>query len=71
MKATKTAIVLLILIYAFLWFLEINGVTSLLTPLAIPLILAVLVAGGVALDRYLGVKPHKPKWNDPDDETEK
>jgi hypothetical protein len=70
-KATKTAIVLLVLIYAFLWFLEINGVTSLLTPLAIPLILAVMIAGGVALDRYLGVKPHKPKWNDKDDETEK
>ena len=51
MKATKTAIVLLVLIYAFLWFLEINGVTSLLTPLAIPLILGVMVAGGVALDR--------------------
>ena len=71
MKATKTAIVLLVLIYAFLWFLEINGVTSLLTPLAIPLILGVMVAGGVALDRYLGVKPHKPKWNDADDEMEK
>ena len=71
MKATKTAIVLLILIYAFLWFLEINGVSSLLAPLSIPLILAVMIAGGVALDRYLGVKPHKPKWNDEDDETEK
>ena len=71
MKATKTAIVLLVLIYAFLWVLEINGVTSLLTPLAIPLILGVMIAGGVALDRYLGVKPHKPKWNDADDEMEK
>ncbi len=71
MKATKTAIILLVLIYAFLWVLEINGVTSLLTPLAIPLILGVMIAGGVALDRYLGVKPHKPKWNDADDETEK
>ncbi len=71
MKATKTAIILLVLIYAFLWVLEINGVTSLLTPLAIPLILGVMIAGGVALDRYLGVKPHKPKWNDADDEMEK
>ena len=71
MKATKTAIILLVLIYEFLWVLEINGVTSLLTPLAIPLILGVMIAGGVALDRYLGVKPHKPKWNDADDETEK
>jgi len=70
-RATKTAILLLVLIYAFLWVLEINGVTSLLTPLAIPLILGVMIAGGVALDRYLGVKPHKPKWNDADDETEK
>jgi hypothetical protein len=70
-KATKTAIILLVLIYAFLWVLEINGVTSLLTPLAIPLILGVMIAGGVALDRYLGVKPHKPKWNDADDEMEK
>ena len=71
MRATKTAILLLVLIYAFLWVLEINGVTSLLTPLAIPLILGVMIAGGVALDRYLGVKPHKPKWNDADDEMEK
>ena len=71
MKATKTAIILLVLIYAFLWVLEINGVTSLLTPLAIPLILGVMIAGGVALDRYLGVKPHKPKWTDADDEMEK
>ena len=71
MRVTKTVLVLLTIIYAFLWFLEINGVTSLLTPMAIPPILAVLILGGLALDRFLGVKPHKPKWNDSDDETEK
>jgi len=59
-------IVLGVLFYAFLWVLAANGVTSLVAPLVIPVVLAVLVAGGVALNRFMGITPRRPHFDDGD-----
>lgn len=59
-----------VLLYGFLWVLAANGVSSLVAPLTIPVVLAVLVAGGVALNRFMGITPHRPRFQDRDDEPE-
>jgi hypothetical protein len=56
-----------LLFYALLWVLAINGVTSLIAPLVIPLVLAVLVWLGLQLNRYLGLTPHRPRFDDEED----
>jgi hypothetical protein len=73
-KFTRAMIVLGILLYLFLWVLALNGVQSLVAPLIIPLVLALLVAGGVALNRFMGITPSSPQFNNPhdhDDDDEK
>lgn len=70
MKFTRVMIVLGILFYVFLWVLALNGVSSLVAPLVIPVVLAALVAGGVALNRFMGFTPHRPRFQDRDDESE-
>jgi hypothetical protein len=64
----KMWIVALVL-YAFLWVLAANGVTSLIAPLTIPAVLAVLVYLGLALNKYLGITPKRPKFDDHHDDT--
>jgi len=64
MSVTRITIAVGLLVYVGLWILEFNGANGLLAPLLIPLVLAVMVAGGVALDRFIGITPHKPKWDD-------
>ena len=54
------------LFYVFLWALARNGATSLVAPLLIPVVLAVLVALGVALNRYLGLPPRRLHFDDRD-----
>jgi hypothetical protein len=71
MTVTKITLVIAAIFYVFLWVLAFNGVSSLVAPLAIPLILAVLVAGGVALNRFMGIAPRKQHFQDRDDETKK
>ena len=58
-------------LYLVLWALALNGASSFVAPLLIPLVLAVLVALGVALNRFLGVTPHRTHFGGSDDETEK
>jgi small-conductance mechanosensitive channel len=72
MRVTKITFIVLGLFYIFLWVLALNGASSLIDPLAVPPILAVLVAGGVALNRFMGIKPRKQHFVDPKekDETE-
>lgn len=70
MRFTRVIIVLGFLFYVFLWVLAANGVTSLVAPLIIPVVLAVLVAGGVALNRFMGIEPRKQHFQDRDDEKE-
>ena len=50
------------LVYVGLWILAVAREPSLIAPLAVPLVLAVLVAAGVALERLLGVPPRRPKF---------
>jgi hypothetical protein len=67
---TRLTIAVLALVYLALWVLEFAGAKSLLGPLLIPVVLAVLVAGGVALDRIIGIKPRKQKFVDKDDQEQ-
>lgn len=71
MTVTRITLVLAGIIYVFLWVLAFNGVSSLVAPLAIPLILAVLVAAGVALNRFMGIAPRKQHFEERDDESKK
>ncbi len=71
MIVTRIMVGVGILFYAFLWVLAFNGVSSLVAPLAIPFVLAVLVAGGVALNRFMGITPRSPRFEDRDDESTK
>ena len=70
MIMTKTMLVIAVLFYAFLWALYAGGATALLPVLLIPAILAVMVALGVALQRFIGIEPHRPRFKDGSDETE-
>jgi hypothetical protein len=64
--ATRLTIAFGIAVYVFLWVLALNGASSLVAPLLIPLVLAVLVAAGVALNRYMGIEPRKQHFKDRD-----
>ena len=68
MIVLRTTLVVAGLLYIFLWVLALNGATSLIAPLVVPLVLAVLVAGGVALNRFIGITPRKQHFNDREDE---
>jgi hypothetical protein len=71
MKWTYSTIAFGVLVYIFLWVLALNGANELVAPLLIPLVLLVLVAAGLGLDRYLGIVPRKQHFQDSDDETER
>jgi hypothetical protein len=70
MKVTKTVLVVGFLIYVFLWVLAAHGDNQLVAPLLIPAVLAILVALGVALNRFMGIEPRKQHFKDPHDESE-
>jgi hypothetical protein len=63
-------IVVGVVLYVLLWALALNGAGSLVAPLLIPVVLAVLVAGGVALNRWLGLPTRQQHFNDRDDEKQ-
>jgi hypothetical protein len=69
-KVTKATIVVGFLVYVFLWVLAANGDSQLVAPLLIPAVLAIMVALGVALNRYMGIEPRKQHFDDANDETE-
>jgi hypothetical protein len=71
MIVTKTMLIVGFLLYVFLWVLAANGDNQLVAPLLIPAVLAILVALGVALNRFMGIEPRKQHFRDPDDETER
>ncbi len=59
-----------VVVYAFLWVLAANGVSNLIAPLVIPAVLVFLIWAGVALERFIGITPHRPKFperSDPDE----
>ena len=56
------------LFYVFLWVLAANGVSSLVAPLIIPVVLALLVYLGLALNKFLGITPRRQHFDDPEDD---
>jgi hypothetical protein len=66
-RFTRGVGVVVLLIYIFLWVLAFNGVSSLTPLLAVPLVLAVLVALGVWLNRFMGITPRSQRFQDPVD----
>jgi hypothetical protein len=67
-KMTRVMVVLGVLFYVFLWVLAANGVSSLVAPLVIPVVLALLVYLGLALNKFLGIPPRKQHFEDPDND---
>jgi hypothetical protein len=67
---TRTMIVVAIVFYLFLWVLVGRGDNQLLPIVVIPAVLAVMIALGVALNRYMGLTPRKQHFEDRHDETE-
>lgn len=71
MRVTRIMLVVGGLVYAFLWVLAANGVSSLVAPLTIPVVLALLVYLGLALNKFLGITPRKQHFDDPEDDATK
>jgi len=63
-KVTRGAAVFVALVYVFLWVLALRGVSSLIPLLAVPLVLALLVAFGVWLNRFMGITPRRQHFVD-------
>ncbi|HEY5438494.1 MAG TPA: hypothetical protein VIJ99_06315 [Acidimicrobiales bacterium] len=70
MTMTRTMIVVATLFYLFLWVLVGRGDSQVLPIVVIPAVLAVMIALGVALNRYMGLTPRKQHFDDRHDETE-
>ena len=66
----RGAAIFALVFYAFLWVLATHGVTSLVAPLVIPVVLAILVWSGLALNKYLGIRPRSQHFQERDDEDE-
>ena len=59
MRFTRATAVVVVAIYVFLWVLALNGASNMVPLLAVPLVLAVLVAFGVWLNRFMGITPRQ------------
>lgn len=70
MSVLRATLVFALLIYALLWVLALNGATGLIEPLVVPPVLALIVALGVALQRYMGLPPRKQHFEDPKDDAQ-
>jgi hypothetical protein len=68
-KFTRGVAIVVLLFYVFLWVLALNGVSSLVPLLAVPVVLAVLVAFGVWLNRFMGIAQRQQHFQDrPEDD---
>jgi len=63
-RVTKGAAIFVGLFYILLWVLAVNGVSSLIPLLVVPAVLALLVAFGVWLNRYMGITPRRQHFED-------
>lgn len=70
MITTRITIIVALLLYVLLWIIALHGASGLIPILAIPVVLAVLVAAGVGLNRYMGITPRKQHFNDRDKDSE-
>jgi fatty acid desaturase len=64
----RATIVLAIAIYVFLWVVALNGASGMVPLLVVPLILAAMIALGVALQRFMGLPPRKQHFRDRGDD---
>ena len=71
MRVTRLVVALGVLFYVFLWVLAANGATELVAPLLIPGVLAVMIALGVALNRWMGITPRRQHFDDAKNEKER
>ena len=70
MIMTRTMLVVGAAIYVLLWVIAANGAGQLVPILAIPGVLAVMIALGVVLDRFIGITPRKQHFDDGPHERE-
>lgn len=70
MKFTRGVVIVVVLFYIFLWVLAVNGVSSLVPLLTVPVVLAVLVAFGVWLNRFMGITQRQQHFQDPPEDDE-
>lgn len=68
MTVLRGTLVAAVLVYVFLWVLAFNGASGMIPLLAVPLILAAMIAAGVALQRYMGIAPRKQHFRDREDD---
>lgn len=67
MSVRRATLVAAIILYIALWVLALNGATSLIEPLIVPLVLAAMIALGVAFTRFMGLPPREQHFQDPED----
>jgi hypothetical protein len=71
MTVTKATIAFGVLVYGLLWIVALNGASSLIPILAIPLVLAVLVGAGTLMQNFMGIPGRSPKFRRPEDDENK
>ncbi len=69
MTYLRATIVLALAIYVFLWVVAVNGASGMIPLLVVPLILAAMIALGVALQRFMGIPPRKQHFRDRGDDS--
>ncbi len=70
MRVTRATLIVAGLLYVTLWIIAANGASELYVPLVIPAALVIMIILGVALQRYMGIAPHRPKFDDHQDERD-
>ncbi len=68
MTLRRVTIAVGLLFYIFLWLLVLNGATSLLPIVVVPLVLWIIIVVGVALTKFIGIKPRESHFESKDDE---
>jgi hypothetical protein len=69
-RVTRATLIAAALLYVTLWVIAANGASELYVPLVIPLALVLMIILGVALQRYMGIAPRHPKFDNSKDERE-
>jgi hypothetical protein len=64
----RATIVVALAIYIFLWVIALNGASGMVPLLVVPLILAAMIALGVALQRFMGLPARKQHFRDRGDD---
>ncbi|HTT58852.1 MAG TPA: hypothetical protein VMF33_02285 [Acidimicrobiales bacterium] len=70
MRVTRATLIVAGLLYVMLWVIAVNGASELYVPLVVPAVLIVMIILGVALQRFTGITPRRPKFDDRPDENE-